>query len=94
MTADEFWGGTMNDYYAYLFAYNQKQKRQLEYDNYIAYINNSYNILALQQVLQFSKNPKQIYPNKPFDLFDTKKEETDEELSMKWINYMRSKQIK
>lgn len=73
MTYEQFWNDDPDLFYSYLEAYNMKIKNQMIYDNQMAYIQAQYNLMALQQVLQFSKNPKKIFPRKPFDLFGDNK---------------------
>ena len=73
MTPEQFWEDDPNLFYAYWDAYEMKEKRE----NALRNINNfnlgQYFMLAVAQNLQFTKNPKQIYPKKPFDLDNNKK---------------------
>ena len=73
MTPKQFWDDDPQDLWAYWEAYQEKQKEMAEYDNANAFNQGSYFLCALAQCLQFSKNPKQIYPKKPFPLSSGKK---------------------
>ena len=73
MTPKQFWNDDPQDLWAYWEAYQQKQKEMAEYDNASAFNQGQYFLFALAQCLQFSKNPKQIYPKKPFPLSSSKK---------------------
>lgn len=68
MTPEQFWEGDPDYFWAYLEADNMRYKAQLEYDNVVAHLQGLYEVKALAQVLQFSKSPKKIYPDKPINL--------------------------
>lgn len=67
MTPEQFWDDDPDYFWIYLEAYEQKIKAQFEYDNNVAFLQGQYFMAAMSQVLQFSKNPKRIYPKKPYD---------------------------
>lgn len=96
LSLKQFWEDDPELYFAYLEAYNEQKKQELQEKNLLAYIQGEYFCLALAQNLQFTKSPKQIYPQKPFDLFgdSNKKTETIEEQTQKWKCYLLSKQVK
>ena len=66
----------------------------LKYDNYMAHIQATYNLMALQQVLQFSKHPKKIFPKKPFDLGFSEKSTKPLAVRQKEYEEMREIQLK
>ena len=73
MTPDQFWNDDPELMGAYLEAYQQKFEEKFEYDNAYAHLQGQYFMLAIAQCLQFTKNPKKIYPKKPFELNKKKK---------------------
>lgn len=92
LTLEQFWDDDPELYFSYLEAYNEQKKQELEEKNLIAYIQGSYFNLAIAQNLQFSKTPKRIYPDKPFDLgFNAKKEISVEESNAAWLAYFDRK---
>ena len=68
MTSDEFWNQDPEYLSSYLEAYKQKKEEQSQYDNAFAHLQGYYYMLALQQCLQFTTNPKEIYPKNPVQL--------------------------
>jgi hypothetical protein len=68
MTPQQFWEEDPELMWAYLEAERMRNKEKMQYDNSFAHLQGTYYLMALQQVLQFSKHPKKIYPKKPFDL--------------------------
>lgn len=64
MSYELFWYGVPQDYFTYMRAYQLKQ----EVKDADSYRDGLYTLAALNQALHgaFSKNSKQIYPNKPF----------------------------
>lgn len=89
MTYEQFWEDDPQLFYSYLEAYNMKVEEQMIYDNQMAFIQSQYNLLALQQVLQFSKNPKKIFPDKPFDLLGNRVKE--EKSPLDWQEERKAK---
>lgn len=88
LTLDQFWNDDPELYFSYLEAYNERKKQELEERNLFAYIQGAYFNLALQHNLQFSKTPKKIFPDKPFDLgLTAKKEVSIEESNEAWLGY-------
>lgn len=79
MTPQQFWEDDPQDFWAYLDAYEQKIKDDINFANKSAYNQGCYFLLALRDCLQFTKNPKPIYPKKPFS-FEEKKKLTQEEI--------------
>lgn len=67
MTPNQFWNDDPDDLWAYVSAYEQDLKEQVEYDNVQAYNQGIYFMLALKQSLQFGKGIKKIYPDKPLE---------------------------
>lgn len=85
MTYDQFWNDEPELFLSYLEAYEMRMKSQMQYDNQMAFIQGQYNLLALQQVLQFSKPIKKIYPKKPFDILGSEQKHlTPEEKQMQF----------
>lgn len=76
MTPDQFWLGDPDLYYIYQSAHIEKQK----YDNMLAWLSGKYVLDAVQQAVQFSKNPKEIYPKKPYSLDGREKEQYKKEV--------------
>lgn len=74
MTPQQFWEDDPDLMGAYLEAYKQKEEDEFTKRNYEMWLNGQYQMMALAQVLQFTKTPKKIYPKKPFDLSNKKKE--------------------
>lgn len=68
-----FWDDDPDYFWAYWDAYINATKRRVEENNINAFNQGQYFLLALAQCLQFTKNPKQIYPKKPLGLSDNKK---------------------
>ena len=68
MTPEQFWNDDPDYFWAYLEAYEQEKRAQLEYDNQVAFLQGLYFTKALAQCLQFTKVPKKIYPKKPISL--------------------------
>lgn len=66
-----------------------KVEEQKIYDNQMAFIQSQYNLLALQQVLQFSNNPKKIFPDKPFDFIENRIKE--EKSPLDWQEERKAK---
>lgn len=90
MTYEQFWYDDPDLFFSYLEAYEIKMKQKMQYDNQMAFIQAQYNLLALQQVLQFSKSPKKIFPKKPFDIFNEKQDMTPQE---KHLQYEEDRKI-
>ena len=74
MTPQQFWEDDPDDLWAYWEAYQQKQKEMAEFENVKAFNQGQYFLCALAQCLQFTKNPKKIYPKEPFPLNSGKKD--------------------
>ena len=72
MTPKQFWEDDPDDLWAYWEAYQEKQKEMAQIYNIRAFNQGQYFVCAIAQCFQFSKNPKQIYPKKPFPLKDEK----------------------
>lgn len=88
LTLEQFWEDDPELYFAYLEAYNERKKQEFEEKNILAHIQGIYFCLALQQNLQFTKTPKQIYPTKPLDFgLSEKKEISVEESNDAWLAY-------
>lgn len=68
MSYSQFWDEDPEILWAYLEAYEQEIQRKIEYDNNVAFLQGQYFMAAIAQCLQFSKNPKRIYPKKPYNL--------------------------
>lgn len=92
LTLEQFWDDDPELYFAYLEAYNEQKKQELEEKNLIAYIQGCYFNLAIAHNLQMSKTPKQIYPSEPLDLgLDKKRKVSIEESNEAWLGYFNSK---
>lgn len=87
MSLDQFWNDDPAIFWVYLEAYEQEQQARFEYDNNVAFLQGQYFMMAIAQVLQF-KNPKKIYPKKPFNV---SKDETPEEV--KQVELMEQRKI-
>lgn len=74
MTPKQFWDDDPDDLWAYWEAYQENQKEMVRMDNIRAFNQGQYILCAIAQCLQSSKNPKQIFPKKPFPLSSDKKE--------------------
>lgn len=68
MTPKQFWEDDPQDFFAYWDAYEQKKRDEAREENIKAFNQGQYFMLAVAQVLQFSKHPKKIYPKQPFPL--------------------------
>lgn len=80
MNPHQFWDEDPDDLWAYWDAYEQTKKIEQEEDNVRAFNQGQYFLLALSEVLQFSKHPKKIYPKKPLELKSgNKKQPTQKE---------------
>lgn len=76
MTPEQFWEQDPNLFWAYWDAYEETQRIRAKEANINAFNQGQYFLLALTQCLQFSKNPKKIYPKEPLPLScDNKKVE-------------------
>lgn len=78
MTSEEFWKDDPKLFSSYMKAFNNKEKRNIETQNYSNWIQGLYVYKGLQLsftdfgygFLAGKKNPnKDSYPDKPFDLF-------------------------
>ena len=88
LTLDQFWNDDPELYFAYLEAYNEQKKNELEEKNLLAYLQGVYFNLAIAQNLQFSKSPKQIYPKEPFNLGIKEEHKVSiEESNEAWLGY-------
>lgn len=88
LTLEQFWDDDPELYFRYLEAYNEEKQKEFEEKNLLAYIQAAYFNLAIAHNLQFSKTPKKIFPDKPFDLGLTpKKEVSIEESNEAWLGY-------
>ena len=65
MTPKQFWEDDPNLLWAYVSAYEQKVKDDVEYDNIKAYNQGLYVLLALRDSLQFGRTHKKIFPDAP-----------------------------
>lgn len=79
MTIERFWDGDPDDFWVYWDAYEMTQKENARLDNIRAFNQGQYFLLALGQVLQFSKNPKSIYPKHPIGISENKSQMTQEQ---------------
>lgn len=79
MTDSLFWDDDPEYFYAYWDAKIEEEKHQAQINNINNFNLGQYFLLAMEQCLQFSKHPKNIYPKKPFDL-GTKKELSQEQI--------------
>ena len=95
MTYEQFWYDDPDLFYSYLEAYKLKIKNQMQYDNQMAFIQGQYTLLALQQVLQFDKNVKRIFPSKPFDIFgeSEKKNKVNSQLAFEEERKIKMKEL-
>lgn len=66
MTPKQFWEDDPELFYSYMDAYEMRKKEEAIESDIKAYNQAYYFLLALQQCLQFSSNPKRIFPKKPF----------------------------
>lgn len=73
MTPERFWDGDPDDFWVYWDAYEMTKKEEQKDDNVRAFNQGQYFLLALTQVLQFSKHPKKIFPKEPLQLKSDKK---------------------
>lgn len=73
MTPEQFWEQDPNLFWAYWDAYEENQKIRAREANINAFNQGQYFLLALTECLQFSKNPKKIYPKEPLPLAGDKK---------------------
>lgn len=67
MTPTQFWDDDPDDLWAYISAYEQNLEEQIEYDNIQAYNQGIYFMLAMGQCLQFGRQRKKVYPDKPLE---------------------------
>lgn len=83
MTSEEFWKDDPKLFSSYMKAYETKEKRQAEIENYSNWLQGLYTYDALQisftdfgyGFLAGKKNPnRDTYPDKPFDLFGKENE--------------------
>ena len=72
MTPKEFWYDDPQLFWAYWDAYEMKKDEEAREANVKAFNQGQYFLLALAHVLQFTKNPKKIYPKKPFEMKKSK----------------------
>lgn len=79
MTPHQFWFDDPDDLWAYVSAYEQKEKDKIKYDNICAYNQGYYFLLAIYDGVQFGKNHKKIYPKKPLISECEKKQLTQKE---------------
>ena len=82
MTPQQFWEEDPDYFWAYWDAYEMKKQEEAKEQNIYSYNLAQYIFLAVQECLQFSKNPKKIFPREPFKLgFEKEKEKqmTNEE---------------
>lgn len=66
MTPEQFWEEDPELFFSYMDAYEMKKEEEAIESDCKAYNQAQYFLLALQQVLQFSRHPKRIFPKKPF----------------------------
>lgn len=76
MTREEFWDEDPQLFWAFWDAYEIKKEEEAQEANIQAFNQGQYFLLAMAHVLQFSKNPKKIYPKKPLELKTTKNKNT------------------
>lgn len=74
MTPEQFWYDDPDLFWSYWDAYEIKKKNEAREQNIYAYNLSYYIYLAMKDCLQFTKNPKKIFPQKPFELSFDKKE--------------------
>lgn len=86
MSYTDYWEGENCLPSFFIQAYNQRRKRELEEANFKAWLNGSYNELALEIALHNAfagkNSPRAEYPNKPPEIFrheKTEKEKADEQ---------------
>lgn len=79
LTPEQFWEDDPDLLFVYWDAYEMKEKRENQIKNINNYNLGQYIMLAVAQNLQFTKNPKQIYPKKPFNLDGRKKSNITQE---------------
>lgn len=86
MSYTDYWEGENCLPSFFIQAYNQRRKRELEEANFKAWLNGSYNELALEIALHNAfagqNSPRAEYPNKPPEIFPremTEKEELEEQ---------------
>lgn len=91
MTYTQFWEEDPEIFWIYLEAHKQDLKEKFEYDNSVAFLQGQYFMLALAQCLQFSKRPKKIYPEQPFNVT---KNETPEEIKQMQFTEQRKTEMK
>lgn len=87
MTPEQFWEEDPDLLWAYWDAYEMKKKREAIELNVNNFNLGQYFMLAIAQNLQVTKNPKKIYPKKPFDIInkDSKKMTNEEYETMRKI---------
>ena len=74
MTADQFWYDDPQLFFSYARAYEMQQERKVEYDNWLAWLNGQYHLLAIAQSMTTKKGAK-IYPQQPFEVGKNDNEE-------------------
>lgn len=79
MTTSQFWDGNPDDFFAYWDAYEMLKRDESIEKNINNYNLAKYIMLAVAQNLQFSKNPKKIFPKEPFKLASQKSKMTNKE---------------
>ena len=89
MTPEQFWEDDPDYFWAYLDAYEMKQKEQAEYDNALSYRQGIYMAYAIGQA--FADKGKRVYPKEPLPLFDSaNKQQTKQSINDKWNAYIMS----
>ena len=68
MTPQQFWEEDPDLFWSYWYAYEKRRKNDIKDNNINSYNLSQYIYLAIRECLQFSKNPKKIFPRKPFEL--------------------------
>lgn len=86
MSYTDYWEGENSLPSFFIQAYNQRRKREMEEQNFNAWLNGLYNAQAFSVVLSnaFAKrgSPQAEYPDKPIEIFahkKTEKEKADEQ---------------
>ena len=79
MTPERFWEGDPDDFWVYWDAYVMKKEDDSKEANINAFNQGQYFLLALAQVLQFTKHPKKIFPKEPLGLKKNKRVQMTQE---------------
>ena len=103
MSYEQFWEDDPQLYWLYETAYNYKKEMEFKENNYLAWLQGQYNLMAFRQVMSdsFSKNNRNIYPKVPFgekereeELTSKQKLEKFKQIAARFNDDFRRKQIK